>query len=116
VVRRGLADALVNMLARIFAREYDADGTEICAKEIDPERTMIKVLNQLVTPLPDGRRAPLDTIIDVIADVNRAHPESTDKLDGGDYASIATEVSDFCTNTSRGLEQMYEIVREATVP
>jgi hypothetical protein len=116
IVRRGMADALVNMLARIFERQYDPDGTEICAKEIDPERTMIKVLNQLVTPLPDGRPAPLTTIIDVIADVNRAHPESTDKLDGGDYASIATEVSDFCTNKSRGLEQMYEIVREATVP
>ena len=37
------------------------------------------------------------------------------KLEGSDYANIASEVSDFCINKERGLEQVYEVIREATL-
>ena len=36
------------------------------------------------------------------------------KLAGGDYASIADNLSDFLLNKERGLEQFYEIVRQGT--
>ena len=48
--------------------------------------------------------------------MNRAHPDQTTKLDGGDYANIANEISEFCLDPATGLEQVYEVVREATLP
>jgi hypothetical protein len=60
------------------------------------------------------KQAPLEVIMDVIADVNRAMPDRADKLDAGDYANIADNVSDFLLNRERGLEQFYEIVRQGT--
>ena len=51
---------------------------------------------------------------DVVADVNRAYPGSQGKLDGSDYANIANEISEFCLDPGRGLEQVYAVVRAAT--
>ena len=48
------------------------------------------------------------------ADVNRAAPEQTDKLQAADYANIADNVSDFLLNGESGLEQFYAIVRKGT--
>jgi hypothetical protein len=71
------------------------------------------VMRRLVTP-HDGKPAPINVLMDVIADVNRRRPEQTTKLEPDDYASIAHEVSDFCANKSRGLEQVYEVIKQAT--
>ena len=57
---------------------------------------------------------PLEVIIDVIADVNRADPSQTTKLAPGDYGAIAGQVNDFLVNKEFGLEQFYEIVRKGT--
>jgi hypothetical protein len=55
-------------------------------------------------------------LIDVAAEVNRKDPslDRTTKLEPADYAHIAHEVSDFCTHPSRGLEQVYEVIKQAT--
>jgi hypothetical protein len=60
--------------------------------------------------------APFETISDVVADVNRADPSQTTKLDGGDYGNIADETSVFVLDPTTGLEQVYAIVRQATQP
>jgi len=93
-------------------------GTRIA----DPVRPPAKgdgVLQKLVTPMaaPDGStgQTPLEVIMDIVADINRADPRATDKLRAGDYASIADNVSDFLGNKERGMEQFYEIVRQGTV-
>jgi hypothetical protein len=114
VTHRSLADALVETLSRVLGRTYDEQGREICAKEIDPNRTLAVVLRQLVTPMGDGRPAPVEVIIDVLAEVNRYDPRALGKLEAGDYKNIALEVSDFCLSSSRGLEQVYEVIRQAT--
>jgi hypothetical protein len=76
-------------------------------------------LGHLVTPMigKDGQpgNTPLQMIMDVIGDVNRAAPERGDKFTPVDYASISDNVSDFLVNKERGLEQFYEIVRQGTV-
>jgi hypothetical protein len=114
VTQRSLADALLDALSRILGRVYDDQGREICAKELDPNHALPFVLKQFVTPMGEGRPAPIEVLVDVIADVNRADPSSTDKLAGDDYRNISVEVSDFCLNKSRGLEQIYEVIRQAT--
>ncbi|CAN5894262.1 hypothetical protein BH11MYX4_BH11MYX4_28810 [soil metagenome] len=114
VVSRGLLLAAVELMSRILGEVHRADGTRLCSREIDPNRTLAVVLRRLVTAPEDGSPPPIDVLIDVAADVNRARPQETTKLDAADYASIAHEVSDFCTNPSRGLEQVYTVIKQAT--
>jgi hypothetical protein len=114
VVKRGLADALMHAASRIFAREIVGTGDAACIRERDPNRALTVLLERLVTPMSPDRPAPLDVITSVIADVNRASPESSGKLLAHDYASIADEMSTFCLDGSRGLEQFYAVIHEAT--
>jgi hypothetical protein len=119
VASRGLVLASIEALARILGEAHAADGTRLCGKEIDPNRTLAVVLRRLVTPPPpnpDGtlKQPPIEVLIDAMADVNRRHPESSDKLTADDYASIAFEISDFCSNPTRGLEQVYTVIKQAT--
>ena len=114
VASRGLLLASIEVMSRILGEAHAADGTRLCAREIDPNRTLAVVLRRLVTPGPDGKPPPLAVLMDVAADVNREHPEDLTKLAPADYASIAREVSDFCANQSRGLEQVYTVIKQAT--
>ena len=117
VLQRGLIDAAIESLSRIFARAYDDKGVrEVCSKEIDPNRTIDVVLKRLLTPMGPGKQAPLEVVMSVITDVNRLDPSSTGKLTAPDYGNIAREIEDFCLDPARGLEQVYEVIREATKP
>jgi hypothetical protein len=114
VASRGLLLAAIETMSRILGEVHRADGARICKKEIDPNRTLAVVMRRLVSLPADGTPRPIDVLIDVAADVNRARPEESTKLAPGDYASIAREVSDFCANSSRGLEQVYTVIKQAT--
>jgi hypothetical protein len=121
--RRSMVDAVVETLARVFARAKNDFGQELCNLEIDPQGALRKVLAHLVTPMGKGEASPIEVLIDVVADVNRASPEvvpapaetkPSPKLAASDYANIASEVSEFCLHPSRGLEQVYQVISEAT--
>jgi hypothetical protein len=117
VVLRGLLDGSVQGLARLFARAQDKSGKEICSREIDPNRTIDFVLKRMLLPYgKDGKdlRTPIETIMSVIADVNRADPSSEAKLTGDDYRNISKEIAEFCLHPERGLVQIYEVIRQAT--
>jgi hypothetical protein len=114
VASRGLLLASIEVMSRILGEARTTDGARVCAKEIDPNRTLAVVLRRLVTPGENGKAPPIEVLIDVAADVNRQRPQDTSKLAPADYASIAHEVSDFCANQSRGLEQVYTVIKQAT--
>jgi hypothetical protein len=115
VEERGLLLAAIEVLSRIVGEARGPQGERLCAREIDPNGTLAIVLRRLVTPPADGAQpAPIEVLIDVVADVNRRHPAETTKLEADDYASIAHEVADFCAHEERGLEQVYEVIRQAT--
>jgi hypothetical protein len=116
VVRRSLIGAAVEVLSRVFARAYTKDGRQACSMEVDPNQVIGVFMRRLLTPMADDKPAPVEVLIDVMADVNRADPSSTSKLESGDYANIASEISDFCLNKGTGLEQVYEVIRQATLP
>lgn len=115
VKRRGTADALVEMLTRIFARGYDKSGDKTCNSYVDPNKTISLLLKAFVTPPADNEPAPIETVISVIADVNRKDPRQDTKYTPEDYANLSREVSDFFLNEGSGLEQVYEVVRQATL-
>jgi hypothetical protein len=114
VASRGLLLASIEAMSRILGEAHTADGTRLCSREIDPNRTLAVVLRRLVTPSPDGKAPPIEVLMDVAADVNRERPQDLTKLAPADYASISREVSDFCANQSRGLEQVYTVIKQAT--
>jgi hypothetical protein len=120
VTQKSLVDAQLAMLARLNGRAYDDGGTEICARELDANQVMQAALAKLVTPMTDANgqttETPLELFMDVVADVNRADPSSTAKLQGFDYASITDEVQGFLLDPQRGMEQFYAIVRNGTAP
>lgn len=112
--QKPLLDAIVRLMSRFFARGYDGAGKLTCTSKLDPNETLGLALSRLVTPAADTRTAPIEVIFSVIADVNRADPSVADKLSGDDYANITKEVSSFCADEGSGLEQVYDLIREAT--
>jgi len=119
VKQKSLVDAQMALLARVSGRYFDKDNKEICKREIDPNQVLAVALGNLVTPINDGSfkgQAPLEVIIDVIADVNRVDPTQAYEgtLNRSDYGSVSENVVDFLMNRERGLEQFYEVIRQGT--
>jgi hypothetical protein len=118
VTEKSLIDANLSLLGKISGRAYDRFGNEICKSELDPNQILPIILEKVVTPMKSPGlegKTPLEVIVDVIADVNRAAPnEPKPKLDSADYQSISATVADFLISKERGLEQFYEIVRKGT--
>jgi hypothetical protein len=81
----------------------------------DEYHVLDHVLRNLVTPMGDASGAPqlspLEVMMDVIADVHRLDASSTEPLSEEDYAAIMGTVRDFLVDETRGLEQIYTIVR-----
>lgn len=86
----------------------------------DEYHVLDHVLRNLVTPMPDGSGAPqlspLEVMMDVIADVHRLDASSEEPLAEADYAAIMGTVRDFLVDETRGLEQIYAIVRRRQRP
>lgn len=117
ILERGTADALIEVLARIFAKDYTAGGDRLCTSAVDPNRAIPLFLERLVTPAGPNEPAPIEVILSVIADVNRADPrQAGQKFDAADYRNVSLEVSDFFLDEASGMEQVYEVVRQATLP
>lgn len=114
VVHRGAADALIEVLTRVFARDYDG-SQQVCMSAVDPHRTVAFLLQNLVTPMGEGEETPIEVILSVIGDVNRADPSATSKFDAEDYENIGRETGMFFLDEASGLEQVWEVVRQATL-
>lgn len=115
---KSLIDSTLAMLGKISGRYENVDANdnleEICSREIDPNQVLNVLLGTAVTPADSlGGKAPIEILLDVIADVNRVAPEQPKPYyDEADYAAIAATTVDFLTNEERGMEQFYEIVRK----
>jgi hypothetical protein len=119
VIEKSMVDAQLALLGKISGKAYDREGTQICKSELDPNQILPQVISKLVSPMTtpglEGR-TPVEVLIDVIADVNRAAPsEPKPKLDEADYSSIGGNVVEFLLSRESGLEQFYEIVRKGTI-
>lgn len=120
-------DSTTALMTRLAGHALDANGTEICANEVDPNDVVSVALAHLVTPMPlPGCTAtaqdpclsetPLEVIVDTVADVNRAGDSivSDVLLQPSDYENISNEIVEFALDPERGLEQFYAVVREGT--
>ena len=118
VAPKSMIDATLAMLGKVAGRYENVtegnDVEEICSREIDPNQVLTVLLGTAVTPADSlGGKAPIEILLDVIADVNRVAPEEAkESYDEADYAAIAASTVEFLTNEERGMEQFYEIVRK----
>ncbi|MFO0548670.1 MAG: hypothetical protein U0271_09795 [Polyangiaceae bacterium] len=102
---RGAADTTIKMLKALSSDEYDR------------YHVLDTVLGNLVRPLPgdDGQPglSPLEVMMETISEVNREDPtDPIAPLDSTDYGNIMNVVRDFMLSKTRGLEQIYDIVRK----
>ncbi len=111
---RGLIDGVIGLLWRLFAGGHDAMGKPTCASPVDPHHALATVLRNLVTPMGPDEPAPIEVVLSVIGDVNRADPRRTDGLAPADFHNIGREMSAFLLDRARGLEQFYTVVQAAT--
>lgn len=106
---RGAADTTIAVLKALSGPDYDR------------YHVMDHVLRNLVTPIPDAQGnpglSPLETIVETIAEVNRVDPtDPQSPLDPSDYGAIMKVMRDFMLSDTRGLEQIYTIVRKRRRP
>lgn len=98
-----------------------ADASAQLLREIsalDDERTLREVLANLVSFPAGGRlETPLDVIVDVIAEVNRAPARLNEgtHLDPEDYDHALDGTVDFLANEHRGLERLYDVIQHRTL-
>ncbi|WP_437284855.1 hypothetical protein [Sorangium sp. So ce406] len=76
----------------------------------DRYHAMDHILPALVAPMADGR-APVQVFLDAIADVNRFDAESAAPLSAEDYRQVFLSTRDFLLDETRGLEQIYAIIK-----
>ena len=102
---KGAADTTLSTLKALSGDEYDK------------YHVLNPVLANLVTPMTDKNGqpglSPIEIFMDVITEVHRADP--TDQfapLDPTDYQYIMNVMREFMLSETRGLEQIYAIVRK----
>lgn len=100
----GAADTALGVLKALSENEYDR------------YHVMDHVLANLVTPVPgpngEPGLSPIETFMDVIAEVHRVDPtDPTAPMAPTDYSAVMRVMEDFMLSETRGLEQIYTIVR-----
>lgn len=81
--------------------------------DVDDERTLRRVLqNAVAIPESGDEVTPLETILDVIAEVNRARPNAGGSLDGTDIRAVIGQTTDFMLDEDHGLERLNAVVQQ----
>lgn len=110
----GSADITLQLLNVLSRDADDAVGPED-PLVFDRYRVLDHVLANLVKPIDTTQpsETALEVLVDVAADVHRFDSSDGGPLTDDDYRVISESVYDFLTNETRGVEQLYEVVRGA---
>ena len=81
-------------------------------QEVDTDRTL-RVVLQNASRIPDAGEevTPLEVILDVIAEVNRASPNEGGSLHADDYRAVIGQTTDFILDEDHGLERLNLVVQ-----
>lgn len=92
---------------------YDALDLLRDIQEIDDGRVLRQILQSAVAlPASGDEITPLETIVDVIAEVNRATPNEGTPLLAPDYREVIGQAIDFVRDEDHGLERLNAVVQE----
>jgi hypothetical protein len=80
--------------------------------DVDDERVLRRILqNAVALPASGDEITPLEIIVDVIAEVNRAAPNEGGPLRGDDYRAVLGQVTGFIEDSDHGLERLNQVVQ-----
>ncbi len=111
----GTADRVLELMDAITREEPDGNGG-VKPNRYDPYRIMDRILRNLVTPMdPNNAESltPIEIFMDTIAEVNRMDADAArqEPLSPEDMQAVFGTLRDFMASPTRGMEQLYEIMR-----
>ena len=85
-------------------------------QDLDDRNTLRVILSNLVQ-LSDQEDAitPLEEILDVMGELNRATPGAGGSFQPDDYRAAMGATRDFVTDDRRGLERLYDVVQNREI-
>lgn len=84
--------------------------------DVDERETLPVLLGNLVSLPPETRgETPLEIIIDVVAEVNRARPGVGTPMLADDHAEVLGTANEYLTDEYRGLERMWDVVQNRRI-
>jgi hypothetical protein len=83
-------------------------------QDLDDDRVLVRLLQNLVS-LDADEGTPLETILDVMSEVNRASPGAGGAYESVDYESALGTARDFMRDEDRGLERLYRVVQNRCI-
>jgi hypothetical protein len=89
----------------------DALGLVRELQGIDTRHVLPTLLANLVAFPTGSDEAPLETILDVMSEVNRAHPGAGGDYDVPDYHEALSQTTGFMLDERRGMERLYQVVQ-----
>ena len=81
---------------------------------IDDERVLVRILQNLVV-LDDEESTPLETILDVMSEINRTEPGVGGPYEPEDFESALGASRDFMRDETHGLERLYDVVQNRCI-
>ena len=110
----GVADITLQLL-NVLSRDADETIGPNDPLVFDRYHVLDHVLANVVKPIDETQpsETALEVLVDVATDIHRLDSSNEDPLTGEDYRVIAESVGQFLTDETRGVEQIYEVVRGA---
>ncbi len=84
-------------------------------QETDDRRVLRRILANLVSLESDDEQTPLEDILDVLSEVNRATPGAGGAYQPPDYTALIEQMRGFMLAEDRGLERLYDVVQEREI-
>lgn len=81
---------------------------------LDEDEVLVQILQALVT-LDDDEGTALETILDVMSEINRVSPDEGGDYESSDYEQALDTTRDFLRDDFHGLERLYDVVQHRCV-
>ncbi len=108
----GAIDSVLQILSALSS-EPDLSAKPNDDTEIDRYHILPSILGNLTRPIDprEASKTVLDVFVDAVSDINRANSADSGPLTSLDYATIAQSMQDFLVSPTRGMEQLYAVVK-----
>jgi hypothetical protein len=102
---KGAAYAAIDMSRAVLAANAPVAG--------GPKSALARLLQNMVSPSLTNTESPVESMIDLVADVNRTNPlaPSSEPLTADDYRAVFSQLQKFLTDGDRGLERLYKVIQ-----
>ncbi|MAQ19456.1 MAG: hypothetical protein CMN30_32235 [Sandaracinus sp.] len=118
------ARALIEAGGAVDGSDLSGEGSALDAvitllqdvADLDDRETMPVILRNLVSLPPEtGGETPLEVLVDVVAEVNRARPGDGTPMLADDHEAVLQSTHEYLSDEYRGLERIFDVVQHRTL-